>query len=59
MKKAIKIIAIIAVGFVIGVTEENIRYGIIAHEAKKGDEESKNILNELEQVGAGIEYLLK
>ena len=59
MKKAIKIIAIIAIGYVIGATEEIIRYGIIAHEAKKGDEESKDKLDELELIGARIEYLLK
>ena len=50
-----KYIILIAVGFIIGAIEENIRYSIIHHEAKKGDVEAQKIVDEFDIVGQKIE----
>ena len=46
------------IGFVIGKAVENIRYSIIAHEAEKGDERCKQIMNEFPMVGEWLEKVL-
>ena len=50
-----KSIAFLLFGIVIGIVEENIRYSIIHHEAKKGDEEAQRIVDEFDVVGQKIE----
>ena len=50
-----KNLILIAVGFIIGAIEENIRYSIIHHEAKKGDVEAQKIVDEFDIVGQKIE----
>ena len=46
-------------GFILGVVEENLRYSIIHHEAKKGDVEAQEIINQFDKVGTKIEDLLQ
>ena len=46
-------------GFILGVAEENLRYSIIHHEAKKGDVEAQEIINQFDKVGTKIEELLQ
>lgn len=50
-------IIILVAGISIGAIEENLRYSIIYHEAKKGDIESQKIIDELDTVGAKIEQI--
>lgn len=58
MNNLVKNIAILVVGIVIGLVEENLRYSIIHHEAKKGDVECQKIVDELDEVGQKIETLM-
>jgi hypothetical protein len=46
-------------GFILGVVEENLRYSIIHHEAKKGDAKAQEIINQFDEVGTKIEELLQ
>ena len=50
-------IIILVAGISIGAIEENLRYSIIYHEAKKGDVESQKIIDEFDTVGAKIEQI--
>lgn len=50
-----KNLILIVVDFIIGAIEENIRYSIIHHEAKKGDVEAQKIVDEFDVVGQKIE----
>lgn len=52
-------IGLVIVGFFLGVAEENIRYSIIHNNARKGDEESQAIVDELGDFGARIENICK
>ena len=52
---AAKAIALIGIGVVIGAFEENMRYSIIHHEAKKGDEKCQKIVDQFDEVGTWIE----
>ena len=56
MNIIISIIILIA-GICIGAIEENLRYSIIYHEAKKGDIESQMIIDKFDTVGAKIEQI--
>lgn len=47
----------IIVGIGIGAIEENLRYSIIHHEAKKGDAEAQRIVDEFDIVGTKIEEI--
>ena len=55
MKKIIKGFILIATGFMLGAIEENLRYSIIHHEAKKGNPESQAIVDQFDEVGTWIE----
>ena len=46
------------IGFAVGKTVENVRYSIIAHEAEKGDERCKQIMEEFPMVGEWLEEVL-
>ena len=50
---------LVIAGFFLGVVEENIRYSIIHNEARKGDEESQAIVDELGDFGTRIENMCK
>lgn len=50
-----KIVFAVLAGFILGAVEENLRYSIIHHEAKKGDVEAQNIIDEFDEVGQKIE----
>lgn len=58
MEKIIKGFILIAAGFMLGAMEENLRYSIIYHEAKKGDPESQSIVDQFDEVGTWIENKL-
>lgn len=55
MEKIIKGVILIAAGFILGAVEENLRYSIIHHEAKKGDPEAQEIVDQFDKVGMFIE----
>lgn len=57
MKTIIGMLATFIGGFALGVIEENVRYSIIHHEAKKGDAESQQIIDEFDKVGTRIEEM--
>lgn len=46
------------IGFFLGAAEENLRYSVIAHEADKGDQKCKQIMDEFPKVGQKIENIL-
>lgn len=52
-----KYIICIGIGFIIGAIEENLRYSIIHHEAKKGDERAQDIVDQFDRVGTRIEQM--
>lgn len=55
MEIVMKSLALIFVGFILGAIEENLRYSIIHHEAKKGDAKSQEIVDQFDGVGQWIE----
>lgn len=59
MNKIIRYFGILFAGFIIGVIEENARYSIIHHEAKKGDTEAQAIVDSFDEVGERIEEMMK
>lgn len=58
MEKNIKGFILIVAGFMLGAIEENLRYSIIHHEAKKGDAKSQAIIDQFDEVGTWIENKL-
>ena len=59
LSKIAKSITLVGIGFLIGAFEENMRYSIIHHEAKKGDKEAQAIVDQFDQVGGAIEDMFK
>ena len=58
-KSILSAIAMIAGGFLMGAVEENLRYSVIHHEAKKGDKEAQAIVDQFNEVGQAIEDKLQ
>ncbi len=54
-----KYLVALLIGFGLGALEENLRYSILYHEAMKGDEESKEIIDQFETIGSFIENLFE
>lgn len=58
LQKVLAYAGLVIGGFLLGAVEENLRYSILHHEAKKGDAEAKEIIDQFDEVGTKIENAL-